>query len=77
MVRPRLALALCGLVLIGCSTFQKDGQWEPDVEKADDQWGDVSKEARGNRPVEKNRDPIDKMLRSDKAAEIERSLGYD
>jgi hypothetical protein len=86
MVRPRFVLMLCIASLVsgfaGCSTFggrsvfNRGQQWEPDLE-ADDKWADVGKEARGNRRVEKNRDPIDQLLWSDQAQQINRSLGVD
>lgn len=81
MVRLQFVLMLCiaslAGSLAGCSTFGgRDKQWEPDVEAAD-KWGDVGKEGRGNRKVEKNRDPIDKLLWSDQAAQINRNLGVE
>lgn len=86
MVRPQLVLMLCIASLAGgiagCSTFggrsvfNRDKQWEPDVGE-EDKWADVGKEARGNRHVEKNRDPIDKLLWSDQAQQINKSLGVE
>ncbi|WLD10563.1 hypothetical protein [Planctellipticum variicoloris] len=86
MVRPQLVLMLCMATLavgnVGCSTFggrsvfSRDKQWEPDAGE-EDKWADVGKEARGNRRVEKNRDPIDKLLWSDEAQQINRSLGVE
>lgn len=78
-----LLLAVASLMggLAGCSTFggrsvfNRDKQWEPDVEE--DKWADVGKEARGNRRVDKNRDPIDKALWSDQARQINASLGVE
>jgi hypothetical protein len=40
-----------------------------------DNWAQVGKEARGNRPLEDDGDPLNKWLRSPKAAAIENNLG--
>jgi hypothetical protein len=86
MHRLQLILLLClaslAGSLAGCSAFggrsvfNRDKQWEPELE-SEDKWGDVGKEGRGNRRVEKNRDPIDKLLWSDQARQINESLGVE
>ena len=90
MLRPRsswrgflaTASVVVALAAVGCASLTgkgfKDGeQWEPEIEESESKWDFVGKEARGNRALENDRDPLNKWLRSDKAAEIERNLGYE
>ncbi len=46
-------------------------------EEPDDEWSAVGREARGDRPLEKENDPLKKFLMSEKARSIERSLGIE
>lgn len=86
---PSCRLLGCWCVLIcllsGCATppsqfrpfaFLEQGT-DGDDNNADyrDAWSQVGKEARGNRPLEDDHDPLNKWLRSPKAAAIENNLG--
>ena len=78
-----LSFALINGLSIGCSTmgikngvpyFSKKEQWEPDVEE--DKWASVGKQARGNRALDDENDPIKPLIMSKQAQDIERNLGY-
>jgi hypothetical protein len=43
----------------------------------DDDWNDVGRQARADRPVEQENDPLRNLFVSPRAQEIERSLGVD
>lgn len=43
---------------------------------SEDPWSQVGKEGRAGRKLEDERDPLKSFLMSDKAQDIERSLGY-
>lgn len=86
LLYPVMVLMVASLAIpavVGCSSLPKSwqvkrpDQWEPDPSEFDDKWAELGKEARGNRPLEKNADPLDKMLWSDKAAQINRNLGVE
>jgi len=47
------------------------------TQEEDDEWAAVGKEARGNRPLENENDPLKEWFMSPKAKSIERSLGYE
>ena len=47
------------------------------TEEESDEWEFVGKEARGDRPLEKEPDPIKRLIMSPKARNIERNLGID
>jgi len=76
------------LTVLGCSSpgsnfsnlnpFQKNEQWEPDVteKKAKDWRSDAGSIGRGNRRSE-SEDPLDKLLWSDQAREINRNVGFN
>ncbi len=83
------SLVVAGLCAIpaGCQTFGGKGlgeklgggppkQSEPDVDAPVDRWSFVGKEARGNRALEDEHDPLKPWLMSDEARAIERNLGY-
>jgi hypothetical protein len=86
VMRPKLAPAvLSGLFVaagvLGCAAFPGGGfksgeQWEPHVKTDEPKWDVVNKEGRGHQPMTDEGDPLNKWLRSEKATEIERSLGY-
>jgi len=51
---------------------------EHNINKAtDDEWNDVGKQARADRPVQQENDPLRNLFVSPRAQEIERSLGVD
>ena len=57
--------------------FAKKEQWEPDVEAASNDWrSDAGKLGRGNRRAEKE-DPLDKLLWSQDARDINRNMGFN
>ena len=57
--------------------FAKSEQWEPDVEEPKSDWrSDAGKLGRGNRRAEKE-DPLDKILWSDQARDINRNMGFN
>jgi hypothetical protein len=68
----------------GCSSgfgkskpFAKSEQWEPDVDEPKTDWrSDAGKLGRGNRRSEKE-DPLDKLLWSDQARDINRNMGFN
>lgn len=75
-------VVLCGL-LPGCSSFgikngvpyfSKKEQWEPEPEE--DKWAQYGRQARGNKQLDDERDPLKPMLMSTEAQAIERNLGY-
>ncbi len=57
--------------------FAKSEQWEPDVDQPKSDWrSDAGKLGRGNRRSEKQ-DPLDKILWSEQARDIERNMGFN
>lgn len=72
--------------MTGCSSgfglgkmnpFAKSEQWEPDAEQPKTDWrSDAGKLGRGNRRSEKE-DPLDKLLWSDQARDINRNMGFN
>jgi len=46
-------------------------------EEEADEWSSAGKEARGNRPLDKENDPIRDWTMSPRARSIERNLGFD
>ena len=46
-------------------------------EEEADEWNSAGKEARGNRPLDKENDPIRDWTMSPRARSIERNLGFD
>lgn len=75
---------LCGCAadgsksLLGNSSQSKNSQSSDSKEKEEDaSWDEVGRQARGDRPVEKENDPLRNIFVSPKAQEIERSLGVD
>jgi hypothetical protein len=54
-------------------TGKRTDQSEPEVE---DTWAFVGKEARGNRRMEQE-DPLDRLLWSEKARDINRNMGFE
>jgi len=75
---------LCGCAtdgskpLLGNSSPSKNSQSSDSKEKEEDaSWDQVGRQARGDRPVEKENDPLRNIFVSPKAQEIERSLGVD
>ena len=57
--------------------FAKNGQWEPDVEETKTDWrSDAGKIGRGNRKSEAQ-DPLDKILWSEQARDINRNMGFN
>jgi len=86
-----LLLAVSGFAA-GCTGFGSTGDmmhesfriFKPRVsdyrdhtQEEDDEWEAVGKEARGNRPLENENDPLKEWFMSPKAKAIERSLGYE
>ena len=78
-----LSFALINSLSMGCSTmgikngvpyFSKKEQWEPEIE--DDKWASVGQQARGNRALSDENDPIKPFIMSRQAQDIERNLGY-
>jgi len=89
-LRPVLIFALLVVVSAatsGCSSsglglgkskpFAKSEQWEPDVEETKSDWrSDAGKIGRGNRKSEAQ-DPLDKILWSEEARNINRNMGFN
>jgi hypothetical protein len=79
LVALGLTLPFCGS---GCTVMDGGRSWlsgifhDPSSADVEDKWAYVGQEARGNRRMEKQ-DPLDNLLWSDKAAAINRNLGYD
>lgn len=81
-----LCALACGL-LAGCAgsglglnkkhAFGKDEQWEPDVEAAPKtaDWKSAPSNLRKGKAKESSEDPIDKLIWSDTARDINRNLG--
>lgn len=79
-------IVMCLSAGLGCSSglgfgkskpFAKGEQWEPETgEKKVDWRSDAGKIGRGNRRMEKE-DPIDKLLWSDQAKDINRNMGFN
>lgn len=66
-----------GLGFSKMNPFAKSEQWEPEVEEAKTDWrSDAGKIGRGNRRAEKQ-DPLDKILWSDQAKDINRNMGFN
>lgn len=53
------------------------GYADPTAQSSDPWVGQAGAEGRGNRKRESSRDPLDKILWSEKAHEINRNLGVD
>ncbi len=81
------SLAVTTAVACGCSSsglnlgkskpFAKGEQWEPEVTEGSADWrSDAGKLGRGNRKAEKS-DPLDKILWSEQAQEINRNMGFN
>ena len=51
--------------------------YQDPTEEEDDPWSSVGKQARGDRPIDKENDPLKKYMMSSKARNIERNLGVD
>ena len=65
-----------GLGIGKSKPFAKSGQWEPDVEETKSDWrSDAGKIGRGNRRSEAE-DPLDKILWSEQARDINRNMGF-
>ena len=57
--------------------FAKSEQWEPNADAPQTDWrSDAGKLGRGNRRSEKE-DPLDKLLWSDQARDINRNMGFN
>lgn len=56
------------------TVFDQDDPNNPDMRQ--DKWGFVGKEGRGNRQMEKE-DPLDKLLWSKQARDINRNMGIE
>ena len=81
-------LVILSVGSVGCSSqgfgnlkkmgpFAKSEQWEPEVEEAKSDWrSDAGKIGRGNRKSEAQ-DPLDKILWSDQARDINRNMGFN
>ena len=66
-----------GLGLGKLNPFAKSEQWEPEVDGPKTDWrSDAGKLGRGNRRAEKE-DPLDKILWSDQARDINRNMGFN
>ncbi len=90
LLRPVALFALLIAVstaTLGCSSsgfglgksksFAKNEQWEPDVDEPKSDWrSDAGKIGRGNRRAE-GEDPLDKILWSDQARDINRNMGFN
>lgn len=90
LLRPVLTFGLmvaCLAAASGCSSsgfgigkskpFAKKEQWEPDVEETKSDWrSDAGKIGRGNRKAEAE-DPLDKLLWSEEARNINRNMGFN
>ena len=85
MTRRAALLAALGLAVPFCSsgcTMMDGRNWlsrifhDQSPTDVEDKWAFVGQDARGNRVMEKQ-DPLDNLLWSDKAAAINRNLGYD
>jgi hypothetical protein len=60
------------------STAKTASDDKPKKDKdGDSDWNDVGRQARGDRPMEKENDPLRNLFVSPQAQEIERSLGVD
>lgn len=59
----------------GSSSDKPRSTAEREAKKDTDPWDDVGREARSDRPVQKENDPLRDLFVSPKAQEIERSLG--
>lgn len=79
-------LTVAGLGAVGCSSsplnigkskpFAKGEQWEPDTDEPKADWrAEAGKLGRGNRRYEAE-DPIDKLLWSEQAREINQNMGF-
>ena len=80
-------LVVLSAAMSGCSSpgfgilkkagpFAKKEQWEPEVEESKSDWrSDAGKLGRGNRKSE-NEDPLDKILWSEQARDINRNMGF-
>ncbi len=79
-------------VLPGCTAFQagremmsesmkifkpRTNDYRDVSQEEGDNWEFVGKEARGNRPLEDQKDPIRDLFMSPRAKAIERNLGYE
>lgn len=53
------------------------GGYDNSTDDSTDQWSFVGKEARGDRPVQAENDPLKPYLMSKKARHIERNLGVE
>ena len=89
LTRFFILMTLFGLQ--GCTVFQPIRQitrdsWrvmKPDptdyrdpTQEFNDQWSGVGKEGRGDQQIEKDADPLKKIMMSEKARSIDRNLGY-
>ncbi|TWU11876.1 hypothetical protein CA54_06880 [Symmachiella macrocystis] len=82
-----VCVSFTGCGLVDASKEMTDttlGLFEPNPRDYDDaapmvaeNWSEYGKDARSDRPTDKLDDPINKMLYSDKARAIERSVGYE
>jgi hypothetical protein len=78
------SMSLCATVLLsGCAMMDSGRNWltgkrndqsEPDL--AEDKWAFVGKEGRGSRRMEKE-DPLDRLLWSPQARDINRNVGFE
>ena len=81
-------LIILSAATLGCSSsgfgfmkkagpMGKSEQWEPNVDAPQTDWrSDAGKLGRGNRRSEKE-DPLDKLLWSDQARDINRNMGFN
>lgn len=80
MSRRLLLLWSVGLIVVpavtGCASGPFSARKEKLPDGKEDKWAIAGREGRGNRPVEKE-DPLDRLLWSEKAREINRNVGYE
>jgi hypothetical protein len=77
-------LCLCFQVWVGCQMTNSQARKDADllknqeggIKEEPDPWGFVGKEGRGRRQLDDERDPLNGILMSKEARDIERNLGY-
>ncbi len=79
-----LLLCLCLQMWVGCQMTNSQARKDADllknqeggIKEEPDPWGFVGKEGRGRRQLDDERDPLNGILMSKEARDIERNLGY-
>jgi hypothetical protein len=79
-----MLLCVCFHTWVGCqmtnSQARKDADLlknqDAEIKEEPDPWGFVGKEGRGRRQLDDERDPLNGILMSKEARDIERNLGY-